>query len=68
MYSIFNQLRDNQFGGNGSEAACVSDSADQAVNYIPCQPTGLREIDVIANRRPAIFLFFIKMGQQVGNS
>ena len=68
MYSIFNQLQDNRFGDNGSEAVCVSDSADQAVNYIPCQRTGLREIDVIANLRPAIFLLFIKMVQQVGNS
>ena len=44
-YFTFNQLQSNQVGGNGAEAACVPDSAGQVVNYIPCQPTGVREVE-----------------------
>ena len=38
--------------------------ASQVVNYISCQPTGVREIDVIASLGPRLFSFIIKMEQQ----
>ena len=57
----------NEFAVIGQKRR-VSSSADQAVNYIPSQPTGVREVDVIESLEPAIFSFFIKMGQQGGSS
>ena len=48
-------MRGNQAGGNGAEAACVSGSAGQVVNYLPYQLTGVHEVDVIDSLGPAIF-------------
>ena len=63
MDSIFNQLQGNQFGGNGAEAACVFGSAGQVVNHILCQPTGVRDVDVIDILGPAIVSLFSKNGE-----
>ena len=63
-YSILNQLRGSRVGSNRAEAACVSGFAKQVVNYTPCQPTGVHDVDVIDSLGPAIFSFFIKMGHQ----
>ena len=57
VISIFEQLRGNRVGGNRAEAACASHSSGQAVNYIPCQPTGVREVDVIDTLGPTTFSF-----------
>ena len=61
VYSIFNQLRGNPVGSNGTEAVCVSGSAGQIVNYISCQPTGVREVDVIDMLAPEISSFLSRL-------
>ena len=57
-------MRGNGVGGNLAKAPWLSASAGQVVNYISCQLLGVREVDVVDSLGPAIFLFFIKMGQQ----
>ena len=40
----------------------------KVVNYIPCQPTGVREVAAINSLRLYIFSFFVKMRRQGGSS
>ena len=49
-------------GNNGAEVACMSGSASQVVNYIPCQLTGVHEVNVIDSLGPVIFLIFHQDG------
>ena len=46
----------------------LSGSARQVVNYILCQPTGVREVDVIDSLGPAIFFVFHQDGTESESS
>ena len=48
------QLRSNQIGRNGAKLMSMSRPANQVVDCISCQPTGVHEVGKIDSLRSAI--------------